>query len=308
MQAMEEMVDVIEGKRFPRSEEVGCYLCGKTRQSRRIPVRFGMHAMVAECPDCRMAFQTPRTSPEASLAYMNWRWRSTDDYVGNPTRQMRRAMRQIVYVKQYIDRPRRLVDFGAGAGSFVRAALDQGWDAMGIEQSDSARARAKEFHNVELLKEFGKESYDVATMWDVIEHLRDPASVLRTIGEHLTENGLIFIETGNFENWRRVVDEDRWGLYRFDHQFYFSPSSLKQVLHRAGFKGFCLLNCNRAHPFHPKRVFRRPLHSVLSWLECRAKWPEHGDINVMVAVGRREPGLTRRPPRDRHSTALHSSR
>ena len=295
MQSVEEIVDVIEGQRFPRLEEVRCYLCGKTRESRRIAVRYGMHAMVAECPDCRMAFQTPIPSPEASLAYMNWRWRSTDDYVGNPVSQMRRAMKQVGYVKRYIDKPKRLIDFGAGAGSFVRAALDQGWDATGIEQSDSARARAREFYDVELLKEFGQERYDTATMWSVVEHLRDPVGVLRMIREHLTEDGLIFIETGNFENWRRIEEKDRWGLYLFDHQFYFSPSSLEQVLRRAGYRGFCLFNCNRVYPLvHPMQFCRRPLRSLLSWLEwakARAKWPEHGDINVMITVGRRDRGL-----------------
>ena len=208
---------------------------------------------------------------------------------------MQRAMQQIGYVKQFIDRPIRLVDFGAGAGSFVRAALDEGWDATGIEQSISARVRAKEFYNVELLEELGEGPYDVATLWDVVEHLRDPQGVLATVGKHLAKDGLIFIETGNFENWTRVVEKDRWSLYLFDHQFYFCPRSLKQVLSNAGYNGFCLLNCNRVRPsIHPKRVFRRPLQSVLSWLEwarAKAKWPEHGDINIMVAVGRREPGL-----------------
>lgn len=125
----------------------------------------------------------------------------------------------------------------------------------------------------------------MATMWDVVEHLRDPKETLATVGRHLATDGLIFIETGNFENWRRVVEKDRWGLYLFDHQFHFSPSSLKQVLCDAGYNGFCLLNCNGARPsIHPKQVFRQPLQLVRSWFEwarAKAKWPEHGDINVM---------------------------
>src|SRR5438874_6485518 len=122
MQPVADTVDIIEGQRFPRSAGVKCYLCGRPRESRRIAVSLGMHAMVAECPDCRIAFQSPRPSPEASLAYMNWRWRSTDNYVANRASQMQRAMEQIAYVKQFIDRPIRLLDFGAGSGSFVRAA------------------------------------------------------------------------------------------------------------------------------------------------------------------------------------------
>jgi SAM-dependent methyltransferase len=291
MQVAEDKVDIIEGQSFPRSEEVNCYLCGKQREPRSIPVRFGMHAMVAECPDCRIAFQSPTPSPEASLAYMNWRWRSTDAYVGDRTSQMQRAMKQVAYIKQFIDGPISLIDFGAGSGSFVRAALDQGWNAIGIEQSASARARAKEFYDVELREELIEGQYDVITMWDVVEHLRDPRKILTMLGRYLAKDGLIFIETGNFENWRRVAEKDKWGLYLFDHQFYFSPSSLKQVMRDSGYNGFYLLDCNHLHPeIKIKQIFRQPLDFISTWFRwiwAKAKWPKHGDINVMIVVGRK---------------------
>jgi hypothetical protein len=174
--------DVIEGKRFPRTAEVACYLCGQPQPPRRIPVALGMSAMVAECPACRLAFQTPQPSPEASMAYMNWRWRSTDPYVGNRRRQLRRARKQITHIKRFVRGPVRLMDFGAGAGAFVRASLDQGWQAVGVESSSSARERAREFFGVDLLDAMDGERYDVITMWDVVEHLRDPRSVLEMLG------------------------------------------------------------------------------------------------------------------------------
>jgi len=286
----DEIVDVINGERFLRSEKVGCYLCGKAYEPRRIPVAYGMQAMVAECPVCRLAFQTPRPSPEASLAYMDWRWASNDDYVGSREGQMRRARQQVKIVQRYFKGPIRLLDFGAGSGAFVRAALDTGWNATGVEQSDSARVRAKEFYDVDLLKETRRECYDAVTMWDVIEHLRDPAGTLGLIGEHLTEEGLVFIETGNFENWIRLANKDSWGLYLFDHQFYFSPGSLREVLRRSGFNGFHLLGCNRAHPsINPIKLIRDPAHTLRYWWEwagARLKWPAHGDINIMVVVGK----------------------
>jgi len=292
MDRMGAVVDVIEGQSFPRSEEVGCPICGQARPSRRIAVRYEQVAMVAECSDCRIEFQTPRPSAEASQAYMNWRWRSSGSYVGNAKSQTRRARRQIRYVKRYVGRVVKLVDFGAGAGSFVRAALDQGWDATGIETSDSAIARAREFYNVGLRKEFPNEQYDVATMWDVVEHLPDLQGTLQMVAEHLVDGGWLFIETGNVEHWLRCVEKDRWPLYLFDHQFYFSPSSLEQVLRRAGYEDFCLLKVNRSYPnLSPKRVVPHPLHTVRAWrawAQARAKWPGHGDIDLMVTVARKK--------------------
>jgi hypothetical protein len=288
---MEDIVDIIEGHRFSRAKEVGCYLCGEIRKARKIPVLFGMKAMIAECAACRIAFQTPPPSPEASLAYMNWRWRSADAYVADPAIQMERALRQIAFVNQCVKKPATLVDFGAGAGAFVRAAVDQGWEATGIEQSDSARGRARDFFGVDLLSELDSKSYDVATLWDVVEHLRDPAKTLAMIREHLTDDGLVFIETGNFENWRRVLEKDEWELYLFDHQFYLSPTSLKRILGQAGYEGFRQLNRERDLPsLHPKRILQHPSVALRSWMEwgkARLRWPAHGDLRLLVVVAKK---------------------
>jgi len=282
-------IDRINGIQFSRLEKTGCYLCGKQYEPRRIPVAFGMYVMIAECPECRLAFQTPQPSPEASLAYMNWRWGSTDEYVASEKSQMRRARHQIRIVENQIGKPNRLLDFGAGAGSFVAAALDHGWDTVGIERSDSARERAKKYYNINLLETIADESFDTVTLWDVIEHLRDPIGTLKMIREHLVDGGQIFIETGNYENWSRVLQSDKWGLYLFDHQFYFTLTSLSEVLHRAGFDSFSLLDCNHIYPsLNPIRAIMNLKDMIKSWhewLKARAMWPGYGDIDIMVAVG-----------------------
>jgi len=282
--------DIIDGQRFVRTEAVGCYLCGKTQPSRRIPVAFGLQALVAECPDCRLAFQSPQPSPEASLAYMDWRWKSPDQYVGDRQRQLKRARSQASHVKRFVQGPIRLLDFGAGAGSFVRAALDQGWEATGVEQSTSARARAKEYYEVDLLGSLPDGRFDAITMWDVVEHLRDPRAVLKMLAEHLNPGGFLILETGNFENWKRVAQDDEWSLYLFDHQFYFTPASLRQVLREAGFPGFHLLNRGRSFPpilpwqlLSPSRTWQL----WRQWAQAKSQWPEHGDINVMVVAAQR---------------------
>ncbi len=282
------IVDMIEAQRFPRSEEVACPLCGEKKHSRKIEVKFGMIAMVAECPTCRLVFQTPRPSPEASRAYMNWRWRSSDPYVADKRIQMDRAMRQLSFVKTLIEKPSKLLDFGAGAGSFVRTALDNGWTAIGVELSDSARLRAKQVYDVELMESVPHDTYDVVTMWDVIEHLREPVSVLRVIRDHLTPGGVVFLETANYENWTRLAARDQWGLYLFDHQFYFSPYSLQRMLTEARYAEFRVLDVNHTYP--SISFSQNPLAFASDWIEwvlAKMRWGMHGDINVMIGVARK---------------------
>ena len=59
------MVDVIDGVSYPRLDPIACPLCGKQGPPRVIAARFSMLTSVAECPACRLAYQTPRPSEEA---------------------------------------------------------------------------------------------------------------------------------------------------------------------------------------------------------------------------------------------------
>lgn len=286
-----EYFDNIDGKKFLRTQLVVCPICSQDREPREIQARFGLKAMVAECEDCRIAFQTPRPSIEASIAYMNMRWNSEDTYVANVESQVKRATAQLSYVSQNHKGSLNLVDFGAGAGSFVKAAIDNGWEAYGIEHSDSAIARAKDFYGVNLYKEFQGEKVDVVTMWDVIEHLQDPQDTLEMVAKTLKEDGLLVVETGNYEHWRRLVERDSWGLYLFDHHYYFTPESLKKVLLRSGFENVRLLDVDhRAPVITLRKCIGHPISTAVSWFEYKramAKWPSHGDIYNMVLVAQK---------------------
>lgn len=295
-----QIVDVVDGRSYPRHQHCGCPFCGTRVAPRQLVATFGMVASVAECKDCHVAWQTPRPDAAASLAYMNWRWRGLgerDRYVEDTANQLGRARVQLGHLERFGPPRGRLLDFGAGSGAFVRAARDAGWDAEGVEQSESARRRAREAYGVELHAVPGESRFDVITLWDVVEHLREPEAMLREITRALAPAGVLFVETGNWENWRRVAEGDRWGLYLFDHHFYFSPPSLAAMLARCGLGGFQLLDVNRRRPrlslLHPKRVRRDPglfWRSWREWRQARRSWPAHGDIDVMVCLARRPAG------------------
>lgn len=284
------IVDVIEGHEFPRTEFVNCPLCGELRRPRQIAVQFEMIASVAECNRCRIAFQTPRPTLEASLHYMNWRWSSSDAYVADNKKQLSRARQQLQYVESVAYAPGTLLDFGAGAGAFVKVARDAGWQANGVERSDAARSRARTKYDVELLSELDNQQYDVITMWDVVEHLREPVKTLNMLYNNIKAGGLLFIETGNYESWMRLSHKKHWGLYLFDHHFYFSPKSLENMLGKSGFSEFRLLNVNHTGSPQLQKGIQNPRMAIKEyfyWIVSKWYWPQHGDINIMIASARR---------------------
>lgn len=185
------MVDVIEGISYPRLDPIACPLCEKRSPARVIAARFGMVTSVAECHACRLAYQTPKPSEDASRAYMNWRWSSSDSYVTDSESKRRVARAKLEHVHSMRRSPGRLLDFGAGSGTFVHASRDAGWQAVGVELGEPAIERAKEYYGIELLKSLPDEEFDVITMWDVVEHLRDPAAVLQELHGRLRRDGLL---------------------------------------------------------------------------------------------------------------------
>jgi SAM-dependent methyltransferase len=254
-----------------------------------------MIAMVAECAGCRLGYQTPRPSVEACIAYMDWRWSSQQRYVTDNPEKRAAAATQIALVSARRPAAGRLLDFGAGSGTFVRAAIDAGWDAVGVEHSTAAARRAKEYYGVDLVGEIPGGKFDVITLWDVVEHLKEPIKVLESLRESMVIGGSIIISTGNYESWMRKSQGDRWGLYLLDHHYYFTPASLEETLKRSGFFGFELFAGKRMKPSF--RLYRHPIRAFrdwAAWLKYRKKWPTHFDIHEMVVIANRGEDRERR--------------
>src|SRR5688572_4917657 len=83
----------------------------------------------------------------------------------------------------------RLLDVGTAAGAFVAAARDRGWDAEGCEPNRWLAQWGAGHYDIRIRQgslfdhAYDKASFDVVTLWDVIEHTLDPAAVLARCNE-----------------------------------------------------------------------------------------------------------------------------
>jgi SAM-dependent methyltransferase len=285
------LTDTIEGQEFVREQPVGCPLCGEQNEPNVFEGRFGMTVAIAECKRDRIAYQSPRPSAEASRAYMNMRWRSADKYVADEAFQRQRAEQQFARVADLAPVPGRLLDFGAGVGTFAGVARSAGWDVSGVESSAEAVRRAHDDHGVGLTSDIPDGTFDVITLWDVIEHVRDPAGMLVQLASSLAPRGLMVIETGNWECWQRLHARHDWTLFLLDHQFYFSPASLLVLLQQAGLDDLCLLDVGHARPRRRPSIRRAAIwaRAWAAYAEAKRRWNGHHDIEVMIATARLRP-------------------
>lgn len=143
----------------------------------------------------------------------------------------------------------RLLDIGCSTGLFLMQANAAGWQGEGLEYSeDSARiATARNGLKVrsgELRKDtYASGSFDVVTMWDVIEHVPDPKATLAMVSDVVAPGGLLVLKTPNADGLyprASLKVADRLGFWGHaeppGHLYQFSDKTLRRLVDDAGFE------------------------------------------------------------------------
>lgn len=207
-----------------------------------------------------------------SLVYRNPRQKASDireAYAGNQTSlelEERVGNRRRHQFGRFLDslpeRPGRLLDIGCGYGFFLKMAHERGWEAVGVDLDPKGIAHAKERLQVNAvlgdLREvhFPDGSFDLVTLWNVVECVPDPLDLLLEIHRVLKNDGRVFIRTPNAVwqylsfrlakflrrlGWGKVFDERPFATFVF-HMTSFSRSTLRSLNEHAGFVPLSIKN------------------------------------------------------------------
>ena len=136
----------------------------------------------------------------------------------------------------------RILDVGCGNGRFLWQMRSLGWDVCGVEPDPQSAVRAREAGldvRTGMLQEqaFANESFDAVTMFHVIEHLHEPADMLRRCWKLLKPHGRITVVTPNFDSCGHRYYGAHWrGIETPRHLVIFTDSSLRRMLENCGFK------------------------------------------------------------------------
>ncbi len=136
----------------------------------------------------------------------------------------------------------RLLDVGAATGHFVGMAAHAGWEAQGIDISAHSVALgvAKGLKMERAtLDDFSAPtaSFDVLTLWDVIEHVPDPFAALDRSAALLKAGGYLVINTPDGDSgWARLMGPRWHALVPPEHIFIFNRRALGRMLKERGFE------------------------------------------------------------------------
>lgn len=201
------------------------------------------------CEECTFTF-TQNFPAESDIG----RYYETPDYISH-TNTRKGAMNRIYHwVRSYMLRRKarlvikeshrktgRLLDIGTGTGYFANTMLNRGWDTEAVEKSPQAREFAKnhfdlEIHPEQALKGFALESFDVITLWHVMEHLEHLDETWQQLGQLLTEKGRLIVAVPNAVSYDAAYYQHEWAAYDVPrHLWHFSPVTMQQIASKHGF-------------------------------------------------------------------------
>ncbi len=259
-----------------------CKLCG---QPSGIPTFRLKAASIYRCRYCDFHYldrlDPPPENTVATLTEPQYRY--IDDRLAANARILTRRLQ---LVREFSDLSgRHCLDIGTGVGQFLLLLADNGAVCQGLEPSGLRREFARQRFGLELSRHLVEEpfwhdqydSFDLITLWDVLEHVNDPVATLQAAFALLKPGGLLLVETDNRDSLSYrlstlVYRLTRGGsalflpnVYRpvpFGHKQIFRPEQLYTLAIRCGFE-LVAATPHRTETARNKRPDYRPTGQIV---------------------------------------------
>lgn len=205
-------------------------------------------ATFMSCDACGLIFQNPRLSQSEIHKYYPPDYDSYQDIeLDNDDLKSRIATRGLSKRSQVVmDNMEggKLLDVGCAIGNFLRMMQKfPGWDLHGIEISEHAARIAREKYQLNVYNGVIEEAkyppnhFDVVTLWDVLEHIVDPKSLLLEVNRVLKSSGNLILKIPNGGSWDAQLFGKYWsGLDAPRHYYVFKRNSITRLLELSGYR------------------------------------------------------------------------
>ncbi|RMF80291.1 MAG: class I SAM-dependent methyltransferase [Chloroflexi bacterium] len=231
---------------IPR-KEMPCNLCGHNDHHPFCPEN---GRGLVQCDNCGLVYV--HAQPDATELYALYGetyFHNDDsgtvgytDYIADEANIRRTFQGRLRRIEKFVA-PGRLLDVGCAAGFFMDEAHKRGWDVAGMDVSGFAVQYVRDRFGYDAQHgsltdlDYPAESYDLITMWDVIEHVPDPMAYVQQVATLLRPDGIFSLATPDVGSIPARLTGKRWVGYKLqeEHVYYFSVKTLKRMLDEAGF-------------------------------------------------------------------------
>lgn len=137
---------------------------------------------------------------------------------------------------------KNILDVGCGTGDFLQVAKQNNWKISGIEPNAQARAIANiktdnSVFEIDQLLKFQPDSFDVITLWHVLEHLPNLEEQVQIFRKHLKSDGTLIIAVPNYKSYDAKYYKEFWAAYDVPrHLWHFNKESISKLVSKVSMK------------------------------------------------------------------------
>jgi SAM-dependent methyltransferase len=239
-------------------EEVGCPICGGTAHDVVYEAQYDREKDVdlvqkfrasgdellidrlVRCRACGMQFINPRLRGDLILS--SYAEGEDETYVSQMAARQRTFDASLAQIEKIAGVKGRLLDIGTAAGGFVAAAKARGWTAEGCEPNRWLAAWGSKTYGITIRPgsvfdhSYEPGSFDVVTLWDVLEHTTDPKAMLERCRTLLRPGGLLIVNYPDIGSWIARILGRRWLFLTSVHLHYFERGTITRILNDTGFE------------------------------------------------------------------------
>lgn len=201
---------------------------------------------ICECLNCGLLYTMPRPSKEKIGAYYK-----SDEYYSHQENKkgfvprLYEAIKKINLKHKFHLASRdlpvgKLLDIGCGVGDFLHVAENKGWQCTGVEPSEEAREIARQRIKGDLLysedlNHLPDQSFDLITMWHVLEHVDDLKWQVAQLQRLIKPNGRIVIAVPNYRSYDGRFYNAYWAAYDVPrHLNHFNKTVITKIFKTSG--------------------------------------------------------------------------
>lgn len=195
---------------------------------------------LVRCRSCGLQYISPRL--RGDLILRSYEQGEDPAYVSQLQARERTFAAALEEIERAAGGRGRLLDVGTAAGAFVAAARDRGWQAEGCEPNRWLAEWGGAHYGIRLQpgdlfqQQYEESSFDVITLWDVIEHTTHPLAVLEHCRRLLRPGGILVVNYPDIGSWIARLLGRRWLFLTSVHLYYFDRRTIARLLERAGYR------------------------------------------------------------------------
>jgi len=202
---------------------------------------------INECNDCSFKFTNPRPVDEELSKYYQ-----SEDYISHTNKA--NSLRHLLYktVRNYtlnkklklinnLSKKGNILDVGCGTGEFLQVCSDNLWNIHGVEMDQQAREKAEKLLNIDIYKDLYVcehfNTYQVITLWHVLEHIPDIHNTIKYLKKLLTKQGRILFALPNIDSFDAHKYKEFWAAYDVPrHLYHFNQNTFGKLMKTHGMK------------------------------------------------------------------------